>query len=486
MNRSETHLEQVQTIADIGSWEYDLRDDRLFWSAKVYDLFRIPDEITLTYEGFLEYVHPDDRDHVEDEWTAALAGEAYDIEHRIVTEDDETRWVRERADIEYDEDGNPTTAIGVVQDITDRKTRERRLTALNDVAVALNTSDSVEAVCERTVDASQAILEFDLSVVDFEEEGYLSKVAISEEIPVDETTRMSVDEGIAGKTYRTGESILIDDIDDYEEANPQGPFRSGISVPIGDHGVFQAVAEETGAFDESDLKLAELLISHTESALDRLEQERQLERQNERLAEFASVVSHDLRNPLNVAQGRLELVRQECDCEHLDVALRAHERMETLVGDLMVLAREGERPIEVEPVVLEEIVGRCWRNVATSEARLAVETDVTIRADRNRLQQLLENLIRNAVEHGGTGVTVTVGDLEDGFYVADDGPGIPEDDREAVFDFGYSTTQDGTGFGLNIVEQASDAHGWDVSVTESGDGGARFEITGVTLDSTTA
>ncbi len=74
--------------------------------------------------------------------------------------------------------------------------------------------------------------------------------------------------------------------------------------------------------------------------------------------------------------------------------------------------------------------------------------------------------MRNAVEHGGEDVTVTVGELDDGFYVEDDGPGIPENARDNVFDVGYSTTEDGTGFGLSIVKQVADAHGWTIRVTD--------------------
>jgi signal transduction histidine kinase len=71
--------------------------------------------------------------------------------------------------------------------------------------------------------------------------------------------------------------------------------------------------------------------------------------------------------------------------------------------------------------------------------------------------------------------------MNEGFYVADTGFGIPESDRMEVFEAGYSTSEDGTGFGLRIVKQIVDAHGWDITVTESNQGGARFDITGVEL-----
>ncbi|MFC7057160.1 sensor histidine kinase [Halovenus salina] len=117
--------------------------------------------------------------------------------------------------------------------------------------------------------------------------------------------------------------------------------------------------------------------------------------------------------------------------------------------------------------------------VPSENAALTVETDQTISADRSRLQQLLENLFANAVEHGGKDVTVRVGDLKEGFYVADDGVGIPEGEREDIFEAGYSTAEEGTGFGLRIAKQIVDAHGWDIRVTDSDDDGAQFEITGI-------
>ncbi|WP_144924077.1 two-component system sensor histidine kinase NtrB [Halorubrum salsamenti] len=212
---------------------------------------------------------------------------------------------------------------------------------------------------------------------------------------------------------------------------------------------------------------------------ERKRREEALRENNERLEEFASIVSHDLRNPLNVAQGRLDIAREAHDSEHLDAVADAHDRMETLIDDLLTLARDGEGVEETERVPLRELAEACWEGVETAAASLRVETDRAVSADRSRLRQLFENLMRNAVEHAGDDVTVTVGGVDGGFYVADDGPGIPESDRETVFETGYSTNEDGTGFGLEIVETVAAAHGWDVRVTDAAGGGARFEFTGV-------
>jgi len=213
-------------------------------------------------------------------------------------------------------------------------------------------------------------------------------------------------------------------------------------------------------------------------------QERERKRKNERLEEFTSVVSHDLRNPLNVASGRLDLARDECDSDHLDAVAGAHDRMESLIEDLLTLARQGETVAAVEPVDLASMVSECWQPLSDDGATLVPDTDATITADPDRLRQLLENLLDNALDHAGETVTVTVGDLPNGFYVEDDGAGIPEDQRVRVFEAGVSMSRDGTGFGLSIVERIADAHGWTVELTDGSDGGARFEITGVETDHT--
>ncbi|WP_424001595.1 PAS domain S-box protein [Haloarcula salina] len=221
-------------------------------------------------------------------------------------------------------------------------------------------------------------------------------------------------------------------------------------------------------------------VGFQEDVTERKRHERRLEAKTERLERLASAFSHDLRNPLDVARGNLRLARAECDSDALDDVERAHERMAALIDDLLTVARGGDPVDDGDQLDLGALVAECWQGVATKDATLDIQADRTVEADRSRLRQLIENLLRNAVEHGGEGVTVTVGDLEGGWYVEDDGPGIPPGHREEVFEADFSTGETGTGFGLRIVEQVAGEHGWSVRVTESDAGGARFEITGVT------
>ena len=210
------------------------------------------------------------------------------------------------------------------------------------------------------------------------------------------------------------------------------------------------------------------------------ERERELRRQNERLETFASVVTHDLRNPLNVAASSLELLEPEVgDTDEYDRITRSLERMDDLIDDVLMLARHGEHAHDPEDVSLQAVAEDAWANVDGEVATVEVVSTATIHADRGQLQELLENLVANAIEHAGPDITVEVGVLDGGFYVADDGPGIDPSARETVFELGYSTNAAGTGMGLAIVEQIADAHDWSATVTDSESGGARFEFTDV-------
>jgi PAS domain S-box-containing protein len=360
-------------------------------------------------------------------------------------------------------DGTPLL-VGIGRDISERMKRERELQRLKaqyealvgnipDMGVALFDQD-----CRYTVAGGEELTAFGLTPADFEgaTPHDLFPTAIADEL------EHNYREALEGRANRFEQQ--------YQDKRYQ--IRT---VPVRD--------------DDGDI-ISGLAVS--EDITDRRERQRTLERQNERLREFASVVSHDLRNPLNVAQGHLELARADCDSDHLNDMAAALERSHALIDDLLTLARSGDEVTETESLDLATVAERCWQNVPTEDATLAARTTRTIVADRGRLEQLLENLVGNAVEHGPPGpetqadtserdtgeLTVTIGSLEDGFYVEDSGTGIPPGEHDDIFEAGYSTADDGTGFGLRIVKQIADAHGWTVTATDGESGGARFEIRG--------
>ena len=234
----------------------------------------------------------------------------------------------------------------------------------------------------------------------------------------------------------------------------------------------------------------------------RREREATLRRQNERLEQFSSIVSHDLRNPLSVAEGYVDLARDTGDIDHLERAVDALRRMDQLVEDLLSLAREGEVVGDTEPVSLASLAREAWASVDTPNAKLVVEEDAEFNANPTRVGELFENLFRNSVEHGSTDsraepddsvehgpadaesttLTVRVGRTTrpdgstEGFYVEDDGHGLP-DDTDRIFETGFTTDEDGTGLGLAIAKRIAEGHGWTIRATTGTAGGARFEFT---------
>ena len=394
--------------------------------------------------------------------------------------------------------------ICIVRDISDQKRQERALSMLHDATQKLIVLRDAQSVADAAVEAARTALDRPLSALWLydDEADRLTPAAISDEGRelIGDPPTYTGDGSLSWRSFQEGELRVYDDFESGPEPlNAETPIRSEIIVPLGEYGVLNLGSTEPEDFTSVDVSLARTLGKTVEAALSRATRERQLrdhrdelERQNRRLERLINAISHDLQSPLSVATGRLELARSEGGDDHLDDVAAALERIETLTDDLVTLATEGERASETEPVAVSEAAGTCWQNVVTDEATLRVETDLTVLADPGRLHQVLENLFQNAIEHGdggspaGTddaaergGVTVTVGSCESGFFVADDGVGVPSEDRDRVFETGYSTSDNRTGYGLSIVREIANAHGWDVCIVDSEGGGARFEITGV-------
>ncbi|WP_324758563.1 hybrid sensor histidine kinase/response regulator [Haloarcula sp. GH36] len=344
------------------------------------------------------------------------------------------------------EDGSFVGTVGVIRDIADRKQREQELKRYETIVQAVGdpvyTLDD-EGVFTFVNDAIEPLTGYDpgglvgnhISTIMTEDDIQRGQERIRELLAEPEQDHVTLEMDIV---TRWGEHV---------------PCENNIVLLPSEDGTFIGTA------------------GVIRNVADRVQRERQL-------SEFASVVSHDLRNPLNVVQGRLSLAAETGDISHLNDAIDSADRMEQLIDELLTLAREGEMVGETNPVDVGLIAEQAWENVDAPVASLSVVDSPAIEADAARLRELLENLFRNAVEHGADHVTVTVGPLEgaDGFYVADDGSGIPESERERVFERGHTTSPDGTGFGLAIVEDIAQAHGWTIELTESQAGGARFEF----------
>ena len=139
LETSHRDLDRAQAVAHTGSWRLDVREGKLLWSKETYRIFGIPQGIVMTHGAFLGAVHPDDRMCVDQKWTAALGGEPYDLEHRIVVAG-EVKWVRERAELDFDADGSLLGGFGTFQDVTEPRRTQNELLQLNRTLRALGQS----------------------------------------------------------------------------------------------------------------------------------------------------------------------------------------------------------------------------------------------------------------------------------------------------------------------------------------------------------
>ncbi|MFB6201607.1 MAG: ATP-binding protein [Halorhabdus sp.] len=254
-------------------------------------------------------------------------------------------------------------------------------------------------------------------------------------------------------------------------------------------GTLGLCADRTTAFDGRERTvLAELgaTIGYALAAIETREQlkarERELTERNERLEKFASMVSHDLRNPLQVARGHAELLEGG---DHAETIVTALDRIESIVENIVTLTRDGSIDLDLDIVDLGEIARSVWADLDVERAALVVDSPPEIKTDRTALRQILENLFRNSLEHGrpttASAITIRIGPTDDGngFVVADDGQGIPDDRRNDIFERGLSDQPSGTGFGLAIVRALAQEHGWTVAARESETGGVAVVFTDV-------
>ncbi|QAU12057.1 PAS domain S-box protein [Halorubrum sp. BOL3-1] len=368
-------------------------------------------------------------------------------------------------------DGEFDGVLGISRDVTDERRRQRRLE---------RTSARLEALFERSPDM--------IDIHDEAGEIVDANRAMTTELGYDRDEVVGMDVWEVDDELDPEEAVrLWDGLEIDETIRLETSFlrADGSTFPVEVH------------VRRIDVRGEDRFLASSRDISERKAHERRIERENERLDEFASIVSHDLRNPLNVLSGYLTLARETGTDSYFDRCERALDEMERLIDDVLALAKQGETVGSFERVRLGELTAAygdeafrptdCEDSFGTSEdasgdadeapIEIAVEVDGEILADPGRVRQLLGNLFRNADEHGGE--RVVVGDLPDGFYVADDGPGIDPDERETVFESGYTTSETGTGFGLAIVERIAEAHGWEVDVTEGETGGARFEFVDV-------
>lgn len=220
--------------------------------------------------------------------------------------------------------------------------------------------------------------------------------------------------------------------------------------------------------------------------------ERELERSNEELEQFAYVVSHDMKEPLRMVSSYLQLLERRYEGElddegreFIEYAVDGAQRMRQMIDGLLEYSRLERANPSFEPVdcgdVAETVRGDLRVALSDSDATLEVADLPAVVGDRSQLEQLFRNLVKNGIKHGGDTPTIRITGSSKGdkcqFEVADDGPGIPDDEQEEIFELATGFADDSTGLGLAICRKIVRHHGGEISVDSHDGEGATFRFT---------
>ena len=472
LKRTRTLIERTQESASIGWWEVDLGDESLTWSDEVYRIHEVPTTESVEIADGLEFYHPDDRDAIESAFERLRDdGESYDLELRIVTANDETRWVRAIADPEFDDDdGTVTGALGLFQDITERK--------------------RYEAALESTREELRTVIDLmpDLVFVKNREGEYLL---------ANEATAAAygkTPEEVEGKTEGEiipdaddSDAFRQDDLEVIESGEPKNVGEETLTTAAGDTRILQTTKipyqiAETGE---------DAVLGYARDVTDLKEYERTLEEQRDNLKLLNQVVRHDIRNQLMVVESYTELLEDSLPDDRsrtyartvIGAARQAAEITETAkdVTDVLLQAGSDRTPMRLRT----ELTGQI-QQVRSDEDRAAVTVDgsipdVTVLAD-DLLEAVFRNLLTNAVVHNDKRVAEIAVSTELSaeavrVSIADNGPGIADDHKEQIFQEGEKGLESGgTGIGLYLVKTLVDKYDGDVWVTDNDPTGSVFTV----------
>jgi signal transduction histidine kinase/CheY-like chemotaxis protein len=408
-----------------------------------------------------------------------------------------------------DDDERVTKVVGVAFDVTVERRRTERLQALTEATRELLTVTDPDEVARLVVDIADRLLPDRLVVFwrDDPKRGVLVPEALSgATLEFAEATTGAPPHEIGSgsaemETFRAGEATIIEDYTALENpSHPAAPLGTTLLAPVGFHGLLGVAAETVTPIDDFDRLLVDLLTRKAAVVLDRADDEatlaayqRELERSNESLQEFAYIASHDLQEPLRMVSSYLQLLAEEYEGQlgaeadqYIHFAVDGARRMKSMIEALLDYSRVdtlGKEPQSVETErVVDETLSVLEVLIEEHDAVVDVGALPTVEADPNQLGQLFQNLVSNAIQHGGRTVEVRGEATEEGwhFVVSDDGPGIPEHQDERIFELFARGDQgggaDGTGIGLAICERIVQRHGGHIWV-ESTDEGAAFHFT---------
>jgi PAS domain S-box-containing protein len=460
LRESAQDLNRAQAVAHTGSWRLDVRRNQLLWSDETHRIFGIPNGTPMTYETFLSSVHPEDREYVNEKWTVALRGEPYDVEHRIIV-GDEVKWVRERAELEFDSKGELKGGFGTAQDITERKRIENEL-RVKDFAV----TSAASGIAIADLDGYVTYLNLAcLSMWNYDEKEVLGKHA----------TFFFADKNKAG----VGLKAVLE----------EGVWQGELKASRRDGSIFdvQVLANlVTNADGEPFCSMASFVDITERKKLDQLKDE------------FIGLVSHELRTPLTVIGGCLSTVLTEWDRlstsevqQLLKDALLESESLSHLIENLLELSRAQAQQLSLypEPIDVKTLVRETLSKIKRQDTTHRFITSIPdglqlINADPLRVERILYNLLDNAAKYSPPGSQIKVSANAEPerlvIGVSDKGGGLSPSEQARIFR-PFQRLEDsrpdqarGAGLGLMVCRRLVEAHGGEIWVESKKGRGSTF------------
>jgi len=460
LRESEQDLNRAQAVAHTGSWRLDVQRNQLLWSDETHRIFGIPRGTPMTYETFLSSVHPEDREYVDRKWTAALRGEPYDIEHRIIV-DDKVKWVRERAELEFDSKGELKGGFGTVQDITERKRIENEL-RVKDFAF----TSSASGIAMADLDGYMTYLNLAfLSMWDYEEEEVLGMHA----------TFFFAD--------KNGASVGLKAV--LEEGAWQGELkamrRDGSTFDV--HALANLVTDADG---RPICMMASFVDITERKKLDQLKDE------------FIGLVSHELRTPLTVIGGGLSTLLTEWNRlspnevqQLLKDALLESESLSHLIENLLELSRAQAQQLSLYSELIDikslvrEALSKIKRQAPSHQFSTSIPNKLpSINGDPLRIERILYNLLDNAAKYSppGSQIKVSVNAEPERLVISvrDRGKGLSSSEQARIFgpfqrlENKRPDQARGAGLGLMVCRRLVEAHGGEIWVESKKGRGSTF------------
>ncbi len=497
--QSREDMDRAQEVGQIGSWRLDVCRNILTWSDENHRIFGVPRGTPMTYETFLGIVHPDDRKYVDIQWKSGLAGEPYDIEHRIVV-GRQVKWVREKAYLEFDDEGMVLGGFGITQDITKRKKIEEELRKAHD--------HLEEKVKERTAELKLAGV-YNRSLIEASLDPLVTIGPDGKITDVNKATEL-VTGHFRGELIGTDFSNYFTEPQKakfgYQKVFREGEARdypleirhkNGHITPVLYHAsVYRDESGEVIGVFASARDITE--IKKVEKQLKEIIQE--LKCSNEELQRFAYITSHDLQEPLRTMgnyagllkhryKGRLD---EDAD-DFLDYMASGAARMKDMVQGLLDYSRVGTRGHEFTEFNAKKALDGALINLKSSieeyNAEITYESLPDVFADESQIQSVFQNLTGNALKFHKEGVQPKIHisskrdlkELEWVFSVTDNGIGIEEEYSDKIFEVFKRLhaigKYQGAGIGLAIAKRIIERHGGRIWVESELGKGSTFYFT---------